>query len=81
MPKGGDLHHHLSGGAFPEWYWDLALAGRPRAPLPNWYALTTAATAPMRLRSAYLLYFHTISEQRWQGLDACARGSTNPSRR
>ena len=31
MPKGGDLHHHLSGGAFPEWYWDLAWRGRPRA--------------------------------------------------
>ena len=23
MPKGGDLHHHLSGGAFPEWYLSL----------------------------------------------------------
>jgi adenosine deaminase CECR1 len=22
MPKGGDLHNHLSGAAFPEWWYD-----------------------------------------------------------
>ena len=26
MPKGGDLHNHLSGAAFPEWWYDAALA-------------------------------------------------------
>ena len=25
MPKGGDLHNHLSGSGFPEWWYDLAL--------------------------------------------------------
>ena len=24
MPKGGDLHHHLTGAAFSEWWWELA---------------------------------------------------------
>ncbi len=30
MPKGGDLHNHLSGAAFPEWWYDAALAERER---------------------------------------------------
>jgi adenosine deaminase CECR1 len=30
MPKGGDLHNHLSGAAFPEWYYDAALAQKVR---------------------------------------------------
>ena len=28
MPKGGDLHQHLSGSIFSEWWWQLAL-GKP----------------------------------------------------
>jgi adenosine deaminase CECR1 len=80
MPKGGDLHHHLSGGAFPEWYWDLALAGEAQG-----YRYLTK----VRINDCgygtdefsgqpYLLYFHTISEQRWQGLDACRQGEYEP---
>lgn len=30
MPKGGDLHNHLSGSNFSEWWYDLALAERER---------------------------------------------------
>ena len=30
MPKGGDLHNHLSGAAFPEWWYDAALAEKAR---------------------------------------------------
>jgi len=30
MPKGGDLHNHLSGAAFPEWWYELALAEESR---------------------------------------------------
>lgn len=30
MPKGGDLHNHLSGAAFPEWWYDAALAEKTR---------------------------------------------------
>ena len=26
MPKGGDLHLHLSGSGFPEWWYELASA-------------------------------------------------------
>src|SRR6056300_1362004 len=76
MPKGGDLHHHLSGGAFPEWYWDLAVAGEAQG-----YRYLTK----VRINDCgygtdefagqpYLLYFHTISEHRWQGLDRCRQG-------
>ena len=30
MPKGGDLHNHLSGSAFSEWWYDAALAEKER---------------------------------------------------
>lgn len=30
MPKGGDLHNHLSGAGFPEWWYRLALQQRER---------------------------------------------------
>jgi adenosine deaminase CECR1 len=30
MPKGGDLHNHLSGAAFPEWWYEAALAQKAR---------------------------------------------------
>ena len=30
MPKGGDLHNHLSGAAYSEWYYDAALAQKAR---------------------------------------------------
>ncbi len=30
MPKGGDLHNHLSGAAYSEWWYELALAEKSR---------------------------------------------------
>ena len=30
MPKGGDLHNHLSGAGFPEWWYELALEQESR---------------------------------------------------
>ena len=30
MPKGGDLHNHLSGSNYSEWMWDLALKEQER---------------------------------------------------
>ena len=30
MPKGGDLHNHLSGAVFPEWWYEAALAEKAR---------------------------------------------------
>jgi adenosine deaminase CECR1 len=80
MPKGGDLHHHLSGGAFPEWYWSLALAGeedgyryRTKVRINDCaYGTDEFSGQP------YLLYFHTISEDRWAKLDGCRQGEYEP---
>ncbi len=30
MPKGGDLHNHLTGAVRSEWYWDAAIASAQR---------------------------------------------------
>jgi adenosine deaminase CECR1 len=30
LPKGGDLHNHLTGAVRSEWYWDAAIASADR---------------------------------------------------
>ncbi|MEJ6669716.1 MAG: hypothetical protein QNL18_02235 [Pseudomonadales bacterium] len=73
MPKGGDLHQHLSGSIFSEWWWQLAL-GKPaqgeifftRLRMGNCLPIDAAAAAG----NAQLL-FQTISQYRFDRLSAC----------
>ena len=74
MPKGGDLHSHLSGSVFSEWFYDLALAEESRG-----YVFYTK----VRINNCrafgdnqfgqipYLLLFVNILERHWQALDSC----------
>jgi adenosine deaminase CECR1 len=74
MPKGGDLHNHLSGSIRSEWFYDLALdqAGRgyryyTRVRINNCRPYGgNAFTA-----SPYLLLFVNIQKSRFDTLDAC----------
>ncbi len=77
MPKGGDLHNHLSGAVFAEWWYELALAQQERG--YEYYTKVRigncrdfggdAFTAP-----AYFLLFRNISALEYAGLDACEQG-------
>ncbi len=77
MPKGGDLHNHLTGAVRSEWYWDAALAQESRgyvyytkvridncAP----YGSNMFGTRP------YLLLFKNLQASDYQQLDACQKG-------
>ena len=76
MPKGGDLHNHLSGAVFAEWWYELALAQQERG--YEYYTKVrisncrdfggNAFTAP------YFLLFRNISALEHAQLDACEKG-------
>jgi adenosine deaminase CECR1 len=77
MPKGGDLHNHLSGSIRSEWFYDLALAQAERGyrfytrvRINNCRPYGTNAFGP----SPYLLMFVNIQESRFKTLDDCERG-------
>ncbi|HEY7775015.1 MAG TPA: adenosine deaminase [Kineobactrum sp.] len=74
MPKGGDLHSHLSGSIFSDWFYDLALAESARGyifytkvQINNCRAFGDNQFGP----SPYLLLFVNILERHWQALDSC----------
>ena len=77
MPKGGDLHNHLSGSIIPEWFYDLALAQarrgyryytRVRIDNCRPYGENAFSDAP------YLLMFVTLQESSYAALDRCEQG-------
>jgi len=84
MPKGADLHLHITGSIFPEWWLELALASkaqgyeyftRVRVNNCGWLAASDsgeAAAAPDAVTEP--LYFETIDGARHETLSECVRG-------
>ncbi len=73
MPKGGDLHQHLSGSNFPDWWYEIALAQED-----NGYVYYTKVrinncveNASAFGRNPYLLLFRNITEREYNRLDEC----------
>ena len=76
MPKGGDLHNHLSGAAFSEWWYEAALAEKERG-----YAYYTK----VRIENcrdyggneygfmAYYLMFRNIQASHYEQLSDCEK--------
>lgn len=80
MPKGGDLHLHLGGSVFSEWYLELAVAQRA-----NGYRYFTkvriencADALPPPRRPPYLFRHHTIDHISLERLGACERSEYVP---
>ena len=77
MPKGGDLHLHLSGSGFPEWWYELAIASEQsgyvyytkvrlnNCRLPNWDSFSVRP---------YHLMYQTLVSHNWEKLSKCERG-------
>jgi len=76
MPKGGDLHNHLSGSIRSEWFYDLALAQRERG--YRFYTRVRINNCRPYGGNAfgvtpYLLLFVTIQESRYDELSDCEK--------
>ena len=77
MPKGGDLHNHLSGAAFPEWWYELALAQESR----GYRYYTKVRIDNCRVDGGdefsgqpYFLMFRNITEITYEQLSDCEKG-------
>jgi adenosine deaminase CECR1 len=77
MPKGGDLHNHLSGAIFSEWWYELALAQQER----GYEYYTKVVISNCRdfggnefTFAPYLLLFRNISALEYAQLDECEQG-------
>ena len=76
MPKGGDLHNHLSGSSFSEWWYDLALAEAQRGYL--YYTKVriencVAHGGNQYGRAPYYLMFRTIMANEYESLGDCEK--------
>jgi len=76
MPKGGDLHNHLSGSNFSEWWYDLALAEKARGyeyftrvRIENCVDYADAAFGSLN----HGLMFRNISAHDYAALSACEK--------
>lgn len=77
MPKGGDLHNHLSGAGLSEWWWDAALAQKT-----NGYTYYTKVRINNCARygsneygqTPYLMLFHTVQESSYAHFSECQKG-------
>jgi adenosine deaminase CECR1 len=76
LPKGGDLHNHLTGAVRSEWYWDAAMAAEKRGYI--YYTRTRFENcAPYGHdefgRAKALLLFKNIQGSSFDKLDACGK--------
>lgn len=73
MPKGGDLHNHLTGAIHPEWFLEIATAQAERGYI--YYVKTRNNNCRFGTneygRSSYLLLFRTIQESNYSALPEC----------
>ena len=76
MPKGGDLHNHLSGSNFSEWMYDLALEQRERG-YQYFTKVRIENCADYGInaygRSPYYLMFRNITALEHQNLSDCEK--------
>ena len=76
MPKGGDLHNHMSGNAFPEWWYELALEQRE-----NGYRYYTKVTInnckPYGHHefsgAPYKMYFRNVMASTYEAMSDCQK--------
>jgi len=76
MPKGGDLHSHISGSGFSEWWYDLALAQSDKG-YTYYTKVKISNCIPYGSNefgfSPYLLLFRNILSSRYDSLSECEK--------
>ena len=79
MPKGGDLHHHLTGSIFSEWWYELALASKNKG--YRYYTKVKIDNCRKHgdaFFDQYLIHYQNVVEGKWKKLPACERAEYLP---
>jgi len=71
MPKGGDLHNHLSGAGFSEWWFDLAIAEQVRG--YKYYSRIGSNSCGDNSDQKTIILFQNISKINYSKLSACLK--------
>lgn len=75
MPKGGDLHHHLSGSGYGKWWFELAADSEKNGGYSYYTRVKNNNCEPYGVNTfsinAVTFLFHTISQHTWSELSAC----------
>ena len=79
MPKGGDLHHHLTGSVLSEWWYEAAL----EAELDGYRFYTKVKIDNCRNHGEagfdqYLIHYQNILASQWEKLKRCEKGEYLP---
>lgn len=80
MPKGGDLHNHITGSVHSEWFWELALGAQAQ----GYRYYTKVRINNCRLDSnefggePYLILFKTLQQSDVEALSECEQGEYEP---
>lgn len=82
MPKGGDLHNHLSGSNFSEWWYELATDKQINGDY-QYYTKTSIKQCLGYGNNEYgfnpqLLFFRTIQQSSYDKLSACEKAEYKP---
>ncbi len=76
MPKGGDLHNHLAGAAFSEWWYDLAFQQKKRG-YEYYTKVRINNCVPYGGNeysgNSYYLMFGNITRRHYESLDDCQK--------
>ena len=75
LPKGGDLHHHLSGSGYGQWWYDIASSAEKNGGYTYYTRVsdngcTAFGDNAFDFETPQFL-FHTIAQPTWQGLTQC----------
>jgi adenosine deaminase CECR1 len=81
MPKGGDLHNHLTGAVRSEWYWDAAIAAEAQGYV--YYTRVRIANCAPYGNDEFgpgreFLLFKNIQASTFAKLDACNKSEFKP---
>ena len=80
MPKGGDLHNHLTGSVHPEWFLELALNSEAKG--YRFYTKTRINNCRYGTNefgpNAYLLLFRNLPEFAYERLPDCEKSEYKP---
>ena len=75
MPKGGNLHHHMTGEVFPVWWYELAIeAGEHGYRYYTKVRINNCREQGSAGWDQYLMHYVNVLEANWKKLSVCEQG-------